>query len=205
MKKIEKICDIILLINSILLLIIGITLICSATAYAAETWYTATDLNLRSEPTTDSGVITVYQPHTELTVIGTDGGEWWQVWDGECQGWVNKHYMSPYADNGIFTYHGHSDTPLCAVTVTQYDTSPAENGGYTVTACGDQLTDVVGLAIAADPRLLPMGSKVYIEGVGYRTVRDVGGAIKGAHIDNLVWNIDYSWDINAWHNVYAAW
>lgn len=175
------------------------------TAYAAETWYTRTDLNLRSEPTTDSGVITVYQPHTELTVIGTDGGEWWQVWDGERQGWVNKQYMSPYADNGIFTYHGHSDTPLCAVTVTQYDTSPAENGGYSTTACGDTLTDVVGLAIAADPRLLPMGSKVYIDGVGYRTVRDVGGAIKGAHIDNLVWRIDCSWDINAWHNVYAAW
>ena len=175
------------------------------TAYAAETWYTATDLNLRSEPTTDSSVITVYQPHTELTVIGTDGGEWWEIYDGVNQGWVNKQYMSPYADNGIFTYHGHSTEPICAVTVTQYDTSPAENGGYTVTACGDRLTDVVGLAIAVDPNVIPYDSKVYIDGIGYRTARDCGGAIKGNHIDLLVWDIDYSWSVTQWHNVYAAW
>lgn len=170
-----------------------------------ETQYTTAALNLRSEPTTAGDILTTYPKGQALDIIGTNGGDWWEVWDGTVQGWVNKAYMSPYAENGAFTYHGHSDTPICAVTVTQYGTSPAENGGYTTTAMGDNLIDVVGLCIAADPRVLPMNSKVYIDGVGYRTVRDVGGGIKGAHVDLLVWNIDYGWSVTAWHNVYEAW
>lgn len=173
-----------------------------------EKWYVgaSSGLNLREKPTTDSGIITVYPKGTELSVIDADDtGEWWEVCDGFRQGWVCKKYLTSREGNDAFTYHGHSDTPLCAVTITQYDTSPAENGGYTTTARGDKLTDVVGLAISADLSLLPMDSKVYIDGIGYRTVRDVGGAIKGHHIDLLVWNIDYSWDVNQWHNVYVAW
>lgn len=197
----------------IMVLILIVSVICvtihSCTAEAAdfETWYVVSrdGLNLRAAATTDSDVITVYPHGTELTVIGTDGGEWWEVYDGERQGWVHKDYMTPYENDGLFIYHGHSDTPLCAVRVTQYNTSPAENGGSTKTARGDNLTDVVGLAIAVDPRVIPYDKKVYIDGIGYRTARDCGGAIKGNHIDLLVWQIDYSWDINAWHNVYAAW
>ena len=39
--------------------------------------------------------------------------------------------------------------------------------------------------IAADPRLYPMGTHLYVPGYGAGTVEDVGGAIKGRHID--VW------------------
>lgn len=35
--------------------------------------------------------------------------------------------------------------------------------------------------VAADPRYHPYGSRVRIDGFGVLTVRDVGGAIKGAH------------------------
>lgn len=38
-------------------------------------------------------------------------------------------------------------------------------------------------AIAADPRVLPIGSIVYIEGMGQFVVKDTGGAIKGSRID----------------------
>lgn len=38
-------------------------------------------------------------------------------------------------------------------------------------------------AIAADPRVLPIGSKVHIEGMGNFTVKDTGGAIRGRRID----------------------
>ena len=38
-------------------------------------------------------------------------------------------------------------------------------------------------AIAADPRILPIGTQVYIEGMGTYTVKDTGGAIKGKRID----------------------
>ncbi len=38
-------------------------------------------------------------------------------------------------------------------------------------------------AIAADPRVLPLGTVVHIEGLGTYTVKDTGGAIKGNRID----------------------
>jgi len=37
--------------------------------------------------------------------------------------------------------------------------------------------------IAADPNVIPLGSKVYIEGYGTYTVADTGGSIKGNRID----------------------
>lgn len=37
--------------------------------------------------------------------------------------------------------------------------------------------------IAADPRLYPFGTVMYIDGYGYGRVEDTGGDIKGNHID----------------------
>lgn len=42
---------------------------------------------------------------------------------------------------------------------------------------------VSGHTVAADPRVLPIGSIVHIEGLGERQVHDVGSAVKGRHID----------------------
>jgi 3D (Asp-Asp-Asp) domain-containing protein len=37
--------------------------------------------------------------------------------------------------------------------------------------------------IAVDPRVIPLGTKVYVEGYGYAVAADTGGAIKGYKID----------------------
>ena len=44
----------------------------------------------------------------------------------------------------------------------------------------------VGVTAAADWNVLPKGSIVYIEEIGFREIQDVGGAVKSNHIDVLV-------------------
>ncbi len=63
---------------------------------------------------------------------------------------------------------------------TGYSPDPRENGGYTTTATG--LPIGYGAA-AVDPRVIPLGTKLYVEGYGYAFACDVGGAIKGRRID----------------------
>jgi 3D (Asp-Asp-Asp) domain-containing protein len=52
---------------------------------------------------------------------------------------------------------------------------------YGITTSGERTLE--GVTIAADWRVLPKGSLVYIEGLGLRIVQDKGGAIKGNRID----------------------
>lgn len=40
--------------------------------------------------------------------------------------------------------------------------------------------------IAVDPTVIPLGTKVHVEGYGYATAEDIGGAIKGNRIDVFI-------------------
>jgi uncharacterized protein YabE (DUF348 family)/3D (Asp-Asp-Asp) domain-containing protein len=73
------------------------------------------------------------------------------------------------------------------VSATAYTASCAGCSG--ITATGINLKANPGLkVIAVDPNVIPLGSKVYVEGYGYAVAGDTGGAIKGNKIDLFVAN-----------------
>lgn len=64
--------------------------------------------------------------------------------------------------------------------------------GYGITYSGTTVKE--GRTIAADLTVLPVGTRVYIEGVGERTVEDKGGGVKGQHIDLYIADLDEAQD-----------
>lgn len=71
--------------------------------------------------------------------------------------------------------------------LTHYCTEKREHTcgtGTGLTATGTKVT--AGRSIAVDPKVIPYGSKVYIEGYGWRTAEDCGGGVDGKHIDIAV-------------------
>lgn len=79
------------------------------------------------------------------------------------------------------------------------------DSGYGRTATGTRVRrDVNGYSsIAVDPRVIPLGTKLYIEGYGLAIAEDTGGGIKGDKIDVFLDtdNQANSWGVK-WVNVY---
>lgn len=200
---------IISILVSLSLTIGGAATIASATDNTFPTWYVNANagLNCRKTPTTnEDNILATFEKGIQLQIIGIDpSGKWWEVWDGTTQGYCYASYL-------VKTEEELTSTPEVSGNLeyigdfkcTVYNTSAGENGGYTTTACGDSLVDVVDYAIAVDPRVIPYNTKVYIEGIGYRVARDCGGAIKGNKIDILVWNCNASDWMNGTRKVYIV-
>ncbi|MGF9964040.1 SH3 domain-containing protein [Bacillus rhizoplanae] len=77
------------------------------------------------------------------------------------------------------------------VEATAYTADPSENGGthggHVLTAMGHDLTANPNMKmVAVDPKVIPLGSKIWVEGYGEAIAGDTGGAIKGKRIDVLV-------------------
>lgn len=83
-----------------------------------------------------------------------------------------------------------------SVTATAYTADCAGCSG--ITATGIDLRNAPNKkVIAVDPNVIPLGSRVYVEGYGEAIAGDTGGAIKGNKIDLHVPNNDaaYSWGV----------
>ena len=90
------------------------------------------------------------------------------------------HQMEPMAEAvPKMVYAG--EYTIVAYCVEQY---PHICGGNPTTANGEPVAP--GVTVAADPAGLPLGTRVYIDGIGERVVQDTGGAIQGNKIDLAV-------------------
>lgn len=65
------------------------------------------------------------------------------------------------------------------ITVVATAYAPGAGAGY-ITATGARARKGI---IAVDPRVIPLGTKIYVPGYGYGIAADTGGAIKGNRID----------------------
>jgi 3D (Asp-Asp-Asp) domain-containing protein len=81
----------------------------------------------------------------------------------------------------------------CSRTLNVYATwyTAASAGGSGVTATG---TGVYKGIVAVDPRVIPLGTQMYIPGYGYARAADTGGGVQGTHID-LGYGVD---DVKDW-------
>jgi uncharacterized protein YabE (DUF348 family)/3D (Asp-Asp-Asp) domain-containing protein len=82
------------------------------------------------------------------------------------------------------------------VTLTAYSADVASTGkseanpGFGMTFTGTKVTE--GRTIAVDPKVIPLGWWVYIEGIGLRRAEDTGSAVKGQLIDVYFDSHDYA-------------
>lgn len=93
-----------------------------------------------------------------------------------------KKLMEEYETNTQET----NMTYLGEFTLTYYCTENYDHicGGGGTTASGTQV--VAGRSVSVDTSVIPLGTKLYIEGIGYRVAEDTGGAVKGNKIDVAV-------------------
>lgn len=171
----------------IMVSVTGIVLTASVTAGALAANVTATtSVNVRAGAGNGYKVVTVLKKGQVVAKTGSSGN-WTKVTANGKTGYVYNKYLT----SGGSTTTNASKKPSASTSSTG---SKTYMGNYKLTFyAGDSTTASgrtprVNHTIAADTSILPMYSKVYIEGWGTYTVEDRGGAIKGKRIDIFVAN-----------------
>lgn len=143
-------------------LILLMVLLLPIQTYAAEPAYVNSDVgvNLRAAHSEQGAVIEVLPFATSVMVFREYAGSdrtWSKVeWDGRS-GWVASEYLQPENPLSSMDYKG-----VWRITAYAYTGSPCANGNY----------PTADYTIACNS--LPFGTRIYIDGIGFRTVEDRG-------------------------------
>lgn len=120
---------------------------------------------------------------------------------------VGQLLSIPATEAGIVIPEGYSNVvnKVMTSTLTAY-TAGIESTGktpdspeYGITFSGNKAEE--GRTVAVDPSIIPIGSTVYIDGVGLRTAEDTGSAIRGPRIDVFMNNLDQAKQFGVKKNV----
>lgn len=159
--------------------------------------YTTTYLNIRTGASIDSEIYTTVSTNTKLEVADNFNINGWKMirYDNKDL-YVNGKYLS---DKPVEIKKNKSVQKIASnkligkFKITHY-------AGDTATSTGAKPT--VGRTIAVDPRVIPYGSRVVINGHTY-IAEDCGGAIKGNKIDIFVGSESEAYRKGVYHtNVY---
>lgn len=155
----------------------------------ARTGWVSQNLNVRTSPSTDSKVVGTLAKGEKIS--GYVQGDWLRISYNNATAYVSNKFISDKevkkdepkevevaelsdGDNN-FSY-----SKVMTVKATAY--SMHEPGLNWQTASGIDLRQNPKV-IAVDTRVIPLGTRVYVEGYGYAIAGDTGGAIKGNKID----------------------
>lgn len=67
-------------------------------------------------------------------------------------------------------------------------------GDGSVMASGALTAENICTAVSVDPEVIPLGTKVWIDGIGWRVAMDTGGAIQGYKLDIPMWTFNEAMD-----------
>lgn len=151
--------------------------------YEPKLKYTTSVVNIRKYPSTESEILDKSLVGTSFEVVAEVDG-WAMITGDDGYAYICSEYLT---DKPILT-------DLGEFTITHYCCEKYEHicgGGKGLTRTG---TPVRPGIVSVDPRIIPLGSKVLINGQVY-TAEDTGGRIKGHIIDMAVDTHDHALEL----------
>ena len=184
------------------------TVILITSAFAAS-YKTTMCVYMREQPNTSSAALKVVKPGAKVQAIKkSSDGQWMKVSYGTKQGYIYAKFLKALETPQVESSAGTTVVPDSGSTVlpsyfpstdlqADADRNGVSLGQFKLTfycgcvSCSEQwgkqtatgTTCVEGRTIAVDPRVIPYGTRVHIDGFGDFVAEDCGGAIKGNHID----------------------